>query len=448
MTLTPGEYEEFLRLTHAAKSSSITFVAQTGNAPAYLTHSLGPWILDSCASDHLFGNKDLFSSLTITLPLPIIALANGTQTMAKGIRFACPLPSLPLTSVLYVPDSPFNIISLNQLIHNLNCSTTFSHSSATLQDQSTGRTISIEYESQGLYHLSSTPSSTFCISTYDPLFIHRHLDHLNISKLQKMVSRFSSLSLLECESCQLGKHTHVSFPKRLESQTKSPFELVHTDVWGPSRTASTLAFRYFVTFIDDFSHCTCLFLMKSRTELFSVFQKLFVEIRNQFHTSIRILRSDNALEYFSAPFFDLLSSHGILHQSFYVYTPQQNGVAERKNRHLIETAHTLLLHHTVPQRFWGDTILTACYLINRMPSSILGDQVPHSLHFPNQPLFCLPPRVFGCTFFVHILTPNQDKLYAKATKCIFLGYSHLQRRYCCYSPDTHQYFVSAEVAFF
>ena len=188
--------------------------------------------------------------------------------------------------------------------------------------------------------------------------------------------------------------------------------------------------------------------MKSRTELFSVFQKFFAEIRNQFNTSIRILRSDNALEYLSAPFSVFLSSHGILHQSSCAYTPQQNGVAERKNRHLVETARTLLLHHSVPQRFWGDAILTACYLINRMPSSVLHDQVPHSLLFPNQPLFCLPPRVFGCTCFVHILTPGQDKLSAKATKCIFLGYSRLQRGYRYYSPDTHRYFVSADVTFF
>ena len=91
--------------------------------------------------------------------------------------------------------------------------------------------------------------------------------------------------------------------------------------------------------------------MKSRTELFSVVQKFFVKICNQFHTSIRILRSDNALECLSAHFSDFLSSHGILHQSSCAYTPQQNGVAERKNRHLVETARTLLLHHTIPQRF-------------------------------------------------------------------------------------------------
>ena len=313
MTLTPGEYEEFLRLTHAAKSAAIAFVAQTGNASAYLAHSLGPWILNSDASDYLSGNKDLFSSLTITLPLPMITLANGTQTMSKGIGSACPLPSLPLISVLYVPDSPFNIIFVNKLIHDLNCSITFSQSFVTLQDWSTRGTIGIGHESQGLYHLSSTPSSTICTSTDDPLLVHRCIGHSNFSKLRKMVSRFSSLSLLECESCQLGKHTRVSFPKCLESRTKSRFELVHTDVWGPSRTTSTLGFWYFVTFIDDFSRCTWLFLMKSLTELFFVFQKFFDEIRNQFHTSICILRSDNALEYLFANFFDFLSSHGILH---------------------------------------------------------------------------------------------------------------------------------------
>ncbi|RVW17729.1 Retrovirus-related Pol polyprotein from transposon TNT 1-94 [Vitis vinifera] len=124
------------------------------------------------------------------------------------------------------------------------------------------------------------------------------------------------------------------------------------------------------------------------------------------------------------------------------------GVAERKNRHLVETARTLLLHSHVPFRFWGDAILTACYLINRMPSSVLHDQIPHSLLFPDQPLYFLPPRVFGCTCFVHILTPGQDKLSAKAMKCLFLGYSRLQKGYRCYSLETHRYFISADVTFF
>ena len=188
--------------------------------------------------------------------------------------------------------------------------------------------------------------------------------------------------------------------------------------------------------------------MKTRVELFSIFQKFHAEIRTQFNTSICILKSDNAKEYLSTPFSSFMSSHGILHQSSCAYTPQQNGVAERKNRRLVETARILLLHHKVPQSFWGDAILAACYLINRMPSSILHDQIPHSILLPTQPLFYLSPRVFGCICFVHILTPRQDKLSAKATKCVFLGYSRLQRGYRCYSPDTNHNFISADATFF
>ena len=123
-------------------------------------------------------------------------------------------------------------------------------------------------------------------------------------------------------------------------------------------------------------------------------------------------------------------------------------MAECKNRHLVEAVCTLLLYHKVPQPFWGDAILAACYLINRMPSSILLDQIPHFVLLPNQPLFDLPPRVFGCVCFVHIFTPGHDKLSAKAMKCVFLGYSHLQRGYRCYSPYINRYFISIDVTFF
>ncbi|RVW37979.1 Retrovirus-related Pol polyprotein from transposon TNT 1-94 [Vitis vinifera] len=316
---------ELLRISDT--QASIASVAQPGNASACLTHtsSLGPWILDSGASDHLLVIRIFFSSITTTSALPTVTLANGSQTVAKG------------TGV-------------------------------------TGKTIGIGLESQGLYHLTSDSSPAVCISTDAPLLIHNRLGHPSLSKFQKMVSSFFHFVVTSCESCQLGKHTRVSFPKRLNNRAKSPFELVHTDVWGPCRTASTLGFQYFVTFIDDYS-------------------------RSQFTS--------------------FMSHHGILHQSSCAHTPQQNGVAERKNRHLVETARTLLLH----------------------------SNIPHSLLFPDQPLYFLPPRVFGCTCFVHILTPGQDKLSAKAMKCLFLGYSRLQKSYRCYSLETHQYFISADVTF-
>ncbi|RVW37810.1 Retrovirus-related Pol polyprotein from transposon TNT 1-94 [Vitis vinifera] len=299
--------------------------AHPGNASACLTHtsSLGPWILDSGASDHLSGNKDLFSSITTTSALPNITLANGSQTVAKVLVW-------PFLYLLYL-----SLLSF-------------------ILDRSTGKTIGIGRESQGLYHLTSDSSPAVCISTDAPLLIH--------NRLATLVS--------------------------------------------PSSRRWSSFFHFVVASVD------------------------------------------NAREYFSAPFTSFMSHHGILHQSSCAHTPQQNGVAERKNRHLVETARTILLHSNVPFRFWGDAVLTACYLINRMPSSVLHDQIPHSLLFPDQPLYFLPPRVFGCTCFVHILTPGQDKLSAKAMKCLFLGYSRLQKGYRCYSLETHRYFISADVTFF
>ena len=271
--------------------------------------------------------------------------------MAKGIGLARPLPSLPLTFVLCTPKCPFNLIYISKITRTFNCSITCSDKFVTLQDRSTGKTIGIGRESQGLYHLTSNSSLAVCVSTDAHLLIHIRLGHPSLSKLQKMVTLFSTLSPLACESCQLGKHTRVSFPKRFNNRAKSPFELVHIDVLGPCRTASTLGFQYFVTFIDDYSQCTRLFLMKNRVELYSIFHKFYAEIQTQFNISIRVLHSDNAREYFSAPFISFMSQHEILHQSSCAHTPQQNGVTERKNRHLVKTARTLLLHCHVPFRF-------------------------------------------------------------------------------------------------
>ena len=130
----PSKYEEYLRFTQTAKSDSIASVAQTDNVSAYLTHSSAPWILDSRASDHISNNKDLFSSLTFPSPLPTTTLANGSQTIAKGIGSACPLPSLPLTSILYVLNFPFNLIFINKFTRDHHCVFTFSHKFVTLQD--------------------------------------------------------------------------------------------------------------------------------------------------------------------------------------------------------------------------------------------------------------------------------------------------------------------------
>jgi len=225
--------------------------------------------------------------------------------------------------------------------------------------------IVVGRESGGLYHLSPSSSVVACTSSCFPSLLHNRLGHPSLSKLRKMDVSLSTLSSLQCESCQLDKQTRASFPSSPNSRSTFPFQLVHSDVWGPSRVSSVFGFRYFVTFIDDYSRCTWLFLMKNRSEVFDIFQNFCAEIKTQFNTFVSMLRSDNAKEYLSTSFKAFLNSQGILHQTSCPHTPQQNGIAERKNRHLIETARTLLIHHNVPTIFWSDAVLTACYLINR-----------------------------------------------------------------------------------
>jgi hypothetical protein len=110
-------------------------------------------------------------------------------------------------------------------------------------------------------------------------------------------------------------------------------------------------------------------------------------IKTQFTKKIRILRSDNAKEYTSSSFASYLFIKGIIHQTSCAHTLQQNGVVEHKNHNLLDVACCLLFYMHVPKHFWSDIVLTACYLINRMPSSVLDGASPHS------PLYCSSPHL-------------------------------------------------------
>ncbi|KAK4406515.1 Retrovirus-related Pol polyprotein from transposon RE1 [Sesamum angolense] len=121
---------------------------------------------------------------------------------------------------------------------------------------------------------------------------------------------------------------------------------------------------------------------------------------------------------------------------------------ERKHRHLLDVARTIMTHMHVPKSYWGDVVLTACYLINRMPSTVLNGDTPYSCLFPDKLLFGIAPRVFGCVCFVHIHSPSLDKLSPRSVKCIFLGYSRIQKGYRCYDPQSRKSFTFADVTFF
>ena len=187
--------------------------------------------------------------------------------------------------------------------------------------------------------------------------------------------------------------------------------------------------------------------MKEMFELYSIFKSFYMEIKTQFNASLHIFRSDNAHEYFHTSLSQFFDDHGIIHQSSCPHTPQQNGVAECKMHHLLKVTHALKFHMHVPKSYWSDVVLTACYLINSMPSTILGGQIPYAVLSPDAPLFHLPPKIFGCVCYVHILGPRSDKLDPRSIKCVFLRYSRTQKGYRYYSPTLRRRFISNDVTF-
>ena len=141
-----------------------------------------------------------------------------------------------------------------------------------------------------------------------------------------------------------------------------------------------------------------------------------------------------------------------MHQSSCIDTPQQNGIAKRKIRHLMKVARSLMIASNVPKQLWGEAILTTTYLINRRPSRILKFKTSCQVLLAAYPyariISYIPVKVFGCIAFIHIHKSQRSKLDPRATKCIFLGYSANQKGYKCYSPTTMKFYISMDVTFF
>ncbi|KAK8936721.1 hypothetical protein KSP39_PZI012567 [Platanthera zijinensis] len=397
------------------------------------------------------GNLQCFSLLETHDRLPPVIIADGSSSSVHGTGIVQVTPSLRLEDTLYVPKFPCNLLSVTSLCKQLQCSVTFTSTTCSFQDPDSQRTIATGTESGGLYFLDNISAfSTFSSTSTDLLQWHLRLGHAPPHLLRQLLPHLPAQGPpLNCEACQLGKHHRSSFPPKHVRGSTRPFDLIHSDIWGPSPTPTVgRGSSYFVTFIDDLSRNTWVYLLKDRSDLFSVWTSFYLMIKTQFNISIKVLRSDNAKEYISHDFHAFCMQNGIIHQTSYVYTSQQNGVAERKNRHLLDVARTLMTQMHVPRSYWGYAVLLACYLINRIPSTTLHGKTPFSILYPGKEPFSLPLQIFGCTAFVHAPSATRDKLSPRSTKCIFLGYSTTQKGYCCFDPVLRKQFVSADVTFF
>jgi len=186
--------------------------------------------------------------------------------------------------------------------------------------------------------------------------------------------------------------------------------------------------------------------MKTKNEVFEIFVKFKAQVENRFNSSIKTLQCDEGGEYKSHVFQKYLATHGISQRFSCPKHPEQNGIAERKHRHIIETSIVMLSHAHIPNKYWVDACLTATYLINRLPSRALSQKSPYEHLYAKIPKY-ETLKVFGCQCYPWLVPYAQNKLQQKSKPCVFLGYSLNHQGYKCLDLSTRRIYLSRHVLF-
>ena len=200
---------------------------------------------------------------------------------------------------------------------------------------------------------------------------HNMLGHIGQDRLSRLVKSkllgsLTKVNLPTCEPCLASKATRKSFGKA--HRASAPLDLIHSDICGPLNVRNRTNKPYFITFIDDFSRYGHIYLISHKSEALRCFEAYLNEVENKLERKVKTLRKDRGREYLSEQFKELCSERGIVRQLTMPYTPQQNGVAERRNRTLMDMVRSMMAQASLPVSFWGDALLTAAYLLNRVPS--------------------------------------------------------------------------------
>ncbi|KAL0893973.1 hypothetical protein ABMA27_014049 [Loxostege sticticalis] len=204
--------------------------------------------------------------------------------------------------------------------------------------------------------------------------------------------------------------------------------------------------RHFLTFIDDFSRKVCVFTLKSKSECLNKFKEYKCLVENQLNVKIKTLRTDNGTEYKNKEFADFLRSSGIKHQTSTPYSPQQNGLAERMNRTLVEKARCMLINANLQKYLWAEAVVTAAYIVNRSPTRALDWKTPEEKWSGKQPIVS-HMRVFGCEAMMHIPKEKVKKWDSRSRKMIFLGYCDNSKGYRLLDIKSRTVMKSRDVIF-
>nr|GEV49336.1 retrovirus-related Pol polyprotein from transposon TNT 1-94 [Tanacetum cinerariifolium] len=247
-----------------------------------------------------------------------------------------------------------------------------------------------------------------------------HEGHVNFQKLKEMCDKnlVHGLKAIEkpdalCKGCLAGKQTRNPYPTQTLYKAKERLELIHADICGPISPQTPADNRYFFLLVDDFSLVIWVYMLKSKDEALGMFQKFCVLVENKTGVKVKTLRTDRGVEFNSKAFTKYCDDTGLKHHFTAPYSPQQNGVMERRNRSVIEMARSMMKSMEVLDTLWGEVVRQAVYIQNRVPTKTLGDTTPYEGWSGKKPnLEHL--RVFGCVAHSKVLRGHQQKLNSRS----------------------------------
>ncbi|PKU78648.1 Retrovirus-related Pol polyprotein from transposon TNT 1-94 [Dendrobium catenatum] len=415
------------------------------------------WILDSGASNHLTPDLSNLHYPANYQGTDNVSIANGSQLpVVHSGQGLLPLPDTPrkiyLRKLLHVPHLSHNLLSVSQLTTDNPISISFDANGFQIKDRKDHRLLLRGPLRDGLYHLQRPiipkPTALHATTNQETIW-HARLGHPHHGLLKHLLPFLPDINHISnkfsCASCTMSKCHKSPFNKN-NSVSHAAFDLIHSDVWGPAPVNSLDGFRYYVIFVDDFTRFSWLYLMTSKQETISKFRLFHQLIQTQFNITPKAFRSDGGGEFTSHEFNTYLQSHGIQRQLSCPHTPEQNGLAERKHRHLLDLARTMMHAANLPINLWAEAIATANYLVNRLPSSAILNQTPfyrlHG-HHPNYTHL----RTFGCQCFPWLRPYTANKLLPRSQECTFIGYSPVHKGYKCLNSYSNKIFISRHVTF-
>jgi transposase InsO family protein len=217
---------------------------------------------------------------------------------------------------------------------------------------------------------------------------HARLGHIAFPSLVKLSrsNKVRGMPVLKggdvvCDPCRQGKATHAPHPKGSGRSSSAILDLIHSDVWGPSSVASCGGARYYISFTDDFTRKSFVYVMKNKSQAFEKFKEFLARAERSTGLKVKRLRIDNGMEYCAQYFQSELVKLGIKCERTNIYQPQMNGLAERLNRTLMDSVRTMLVEAKLSSEWWAELVTVAAYLKNKSPHSGIGGEIPDALFY-------------------------------------------------------------------